>query len=156
MTSAFTPRTQRNSRIQSSKIKQVGLKWWRITYRATSHRSLKFFFFFAVGCFERRDEMEIPRRAPLLADLRPSSVFFPFSWLSVFIYNPCFYSSHKHPLICGRRLSEDGNRRTQTTSQRSLPLLTGSVYHCLPNLQADAAWPPGPNPRVWTRQCCLY
>lgn len=99
------------------------------------------------------DEMENPRRAPLLADMRPSSVFPVFLF---FIYNPCIYSSHKHPLICGRRLSEDGNGRTQTTSQRSLPLLTGSVYHCLPNLQADAAWPPGPNPRVWTWQRCLY
>lgn len=132
----------------------MGLKWWRITYRATSHRSLKFFFLQSAAL---KEGIKWKFHDALLSSLICVPVlFFPFSWLSVFIYNPCFYSSHKHPLICGRRLSEDGNRRTQTTSQRSLPLLTGSVYHCLPNLQADAAWPPGPNPRVWTWQCCLY
>lgn len=142
--------TCRNSQ---TKIKQVGPKWWRITYRATSDRSLKFLL---EGCLAGRGEMEDPDA--LLSSLIcvPALFLYFLSCLSVFIYNPCIYSSHKHPLICGRRLCEDGNGRTQTTSQRSLPLLTGSVYHCLPNLQADAAWPPGPDPRVWTWQRCLY
>lgn len=114
-----------------------------------------FLFFSAFAALKEGMKWKIPD-ALLSSLMCVPALFFPSSWLSVFIYNPCIYSSHKHPLICGRRLSEDGNRRTQTTSQRSLPLLTGSVYHCLPNLQADAAWPPGPNPRVWTWQCCLY
>lgn len=84
----------------------------------------------------------------------PALFFFP---VFLFLFRIHAFIPHiSTPLICGRRLSEDGNGRTQTTSQRSLPLLTGSVYHCLPNLQADAAWPPGPNPRVWTWQRCLY
>lgn len=75
-------RAQGNLPHSQTKIKQVGPKWWRITYRATSDRSLKLLL---KGCLEGRGETEDPRRAPLLVDLRPGSVsFFP-------LLSFCFY-----------------------------------------------------------------
>lgn len=62
-----------------------------------------------------------------------------------------FYPSHVTPLICGRRRALGMNTgRLKTSSQCSLPLLTGSLYHTLENLQTAADWPHLPNARVWT------